>query len=76
MKAENKETVYRVYLTDMLRLIVHNTAVYGIDGEGRYKVEARYADMIDQKKKKPREQKKEPTSEDIIARMKKKLSKL
>lgn len=76
MKAENRDKVYQVYVTDMLRMMVHNTAVYGVEGEGRYKVEARYADLIEPKKKKPKKEKPEETSESVIAKMKKSIAKL
>lgn len=71
---ESKETRYQVYVTDMLKYIVNNTA----GGEERYKINARYADTLDVKKKKKRakDKKKEPTQEDIIKHMKEKLSKL
>jgi len=72
VKQENKETLYRAYVTDMLKNIVNNSA----GGESRSIVETRYMDLVEKQTKKPEKEKKpEETNESVIARMKKKLSK-
>lgn len=60
-----------MYVTDMLKHIVNNTS----GGESRVHTDTRYIDLADRNRPKPKE-KKEETSEEIIARMRDKLSKL
>lgn len=60
---KNRETAYRTYLTDALRVIGENTSKYG---GGSY-LEARWADMALPKKEETR------TAGEIIEHMKKRL---
>ncbi len=63
-----KEEVYRVYVTDCLKVIAENTAKFG----GGNVLKSRYYDLIQpQKEKVP-----EKTSEEIISDIRKTLAKI
>lgn len=68
IRREEEEKVYKIYLTDALRLISENTAkMVG----GSY-LQKRYIDLTDT----PTEEKKELTADEIINNLKNKLRKI
>ena len=69
MREQNRQKIYQTYVTDMLNYILKNTA----GGENRVAVERRYIEIVEKAPKK-KEEEKEVTKEDIIARIRKKLS--
>ena len=73
VRKEAEERLYKTYVTDMLKHIVNNST----GGEERVHVDTRYIDLADKSAHKPKKKEKPPeTSDQIIARMKDKLSKL
>ena len=72
VRKENRERLYKVYVTDMLKNILTNTA----GGEERYRVEKRWIELAEKPTAEKKEEKPEETEEEVIARIRNKLSKM
>ena len=72
VRKENRERLYKVYVTDVLRNILTNT----VGGEERYRVEKRWIELAEKTPAEKKEEKPEETEEEVIARIRNKLSKM
>ena len=76
VRKDNRDRLYKIYVTDMLRNILTNTA----GGEERYRVEKRWIELAEKQasenKGEKKEEKHEETEEEVIARIRNKLSNL
>ena len=63
LQMEQRDTAYRIYVTDTLKAITHNTT----DGDSRVDITVRYAEMFSKKKKETR------TPKEVIESIKQKL---
>lgn len=72
VRKDSRERLYKTYVTDMLRNILTNTA----GGEERYRAEKRWIEIAERQPTKKEEEKPEETEEEVIARIRNKLSKI